>query len=67
MGWVRSPNGENGAILPVLFDPQTSGGLVLSIPQSQADEMMKSLHAAGVASATQVGEVVDGPVSLEVV
>lgn len=51
----------------ILFDPQTSGGLLLSIPETQADEMLAALHAAGVRSATRVGEVVDGPVSLEVV
>lgn len=51
----------------ILFDPQTSGGLLLSIPESQSEEALKALQDAGVTSATRVGEVVDGPVSLEVV
>jgi len=51
----------------ILFDPQTSGGLLLSIPESQAEKLLNALKAAGVTSATRVGEVVDGPVSLEVV
>lgn len=51
----------------ILFDPQTSGGLLLSVPGAQADELVRVLHAAGVADATQVGEVVEGSATLEVV
>jgi selenide,water dikinase len=42
----------------LLFDPQTSGGLLLSVPSSQADDLMKELKAAGVDAASRVGEVV---------
>jgi selenide,water dikinase len=41
----------------LLFDPQTSGGLLLSVPSSQADDLMKELKAAGVDAASRVGEV----------
>jgi selenide,water dikinase len=51
----------------LLFDPQTSGGLLLSIPESQADELLSSLLAVGETSAVRVGEVVDGPPALVVV
>jgi selenide,water dikinase len=51
----------------ILFDPQTSGGLLLSVPESQADELVRRLLAKGVSSAGRVGEIVDGPASLEVV
>ncbi len=51
----------------ILFDPQTSGGLLLSVPESQADELVRTLLAAGVPSAVRIGEVVDGPAALEVV
>jgi selenide,water dikinase len=42
----------------LLFDPQTSGGLLISVPSPQADELTKALKAAGVDAAARVGEVV---------
>jgi selenide,water dikinase len=42
----------------LLFDPQTSGGLLISVPSSQADDLTKALKAAGVDAASRVGEVV---------
>ncbi len=44
----------------LLFDPQTSGGLLLSVPASQADELIKDLLDSGVKTAAKVGEVVAG-------
>jgi selenide,water dikinase len=43
----------------LLFDPQTSGGLLLSVPGSQADELVTALKQAGVDAAARIGEVVD--------
>jgi len=43
----------------LLFDPQTSGGLLLSVPGSQADELVTALKQAGVETAARIGEVVD--------
>jgi selenide, water dikinase len=42
----------------LLFDPQTSGGLLLSIPESQAKQFMNELRTAGVNTAVKIGEVV---------
>jgi selenide,water dikinase len=44
----------------LLFDPQTSGGLLLSVPGSQADELIKDLLDSGVKTAAKVGEVIAG-------
>ncbi len=41
----------------LIFDPQTSGGLLLALPATQADELITSLHRAGVTAAVRVGEV----------
>jgi selenide,water dikinase len=41
----------------LLFDPQTSGGLLLSLPASQADELVRKLKQAGVVDAAAIGEV----------
>ena len=41
----------------LLFDPQTSGGLLLSVPEAEADDLVKALHTAGVDSAVRVAKV----------
>ena len=45
----------------LLFDPQTSGGLLLSIPESQAKQFMNELRTAGVETAVKIGEVILSP------
>ncbi len=42
---------------PLIFDPQTSGGLLASVPAAQADTCVEALHAAGFIAAVVVGEV----------
>lgn len=44
-----------------LFDPQTSGGLLISIEAANADNFLKRLLDAGVKDAAIVGEVVSEP------
>ncbi|MBS3955901.1 MAG: selenide, water dikinase SelD [Methylomicrobium sp.] len=44
---------------PALFDPQTSGGLLFSVPTHQTEECLKTLHQQGVAQACVIGEVID--------
>jgi selenide, water dikinase len=45
----------------LLFDPQTSGGLLLSVPSTQADRLVSELKRAGMEAAARVGEVVANP------
>jgi len=42
----------------LLFDPQTSGGLLLALPASQAGELVRKLKIAGMEDVVVVGEVV---------
>ena len=52
----------------LLFDPQTSGGLLLSLPAAQADELLAALKQAGVETAARVGQVVsDGKPFVKVI
>jgi selenide,water dikinase len=51
----------------VLYDPQTSGGLLLSVPDSQAGELLRSLTISGVQTAVRVGEIVEGAPGIMVV
>ena len=40
----------------ILFDPQTSGGLLIAVPPQEADELVEHLHAENIPEATIVGE-----------
>jgi selenide,water dikinase len=45
----------------LLFDPQTSGGLLLSVPSTQAERLVTELKRAGMEASARVGEVVMSP------
>jgi selenide,water dikinase len=42
----------------VLFDPQTSGGLLISVAGTQSEQLVTALRQAGVKAAVAIGEVV---------
>ncbi len=42
----------------LLFEPQTSGGLLISVPSAQAETLIALLKEAGIEAADQVGELV---------
>ena len=45
----------------ISFDPQTSGGLLISIPGAQADALLAGLKDNGISHAAIIGEVADAP------
>ncbi|WP_199177375.1 selenide, water dikinase SelD [Geothermobacter hydrogeniphilus] len=51
----------------LLYDPQTSGGLLMALPSSQADELLTLLHASGVTDARCIGEIRDAAVGITVI
>jgi selenide,water dikinase len=51
----------------LLFDPQTSGGLLLAIPGTEATLTLSALKEAGVTHAAIIGEVKSGRGTLQVV
>ena len=44
----------------LLFDPQTSGGLLISVSDAHCDDLVAALKDAGITDAARIGEVVDG-------
>ncbi len=45
-------------IQELLVDPQTSGGLLVSVPAEEAEAALSKLHKAGVPNACLVGQVI---------
>jgi selenide,water dikinase len=50
----------------LLYDPQTSGGLLLSLPGDQAVKLLAELKDVGI-PASNIGEITDEPVGITVV
>jgi selenide, water dikinase len=50
-------------IKDILFDPQTSGGLLIVVAAKSAQDLLSELHKAGVKDAAIVGEIVNKPSS----
>jgi selenide,water dikinase len=51
----------------VLFDPQTSGGLLIALPAAQAEALVQALHARGVHAAAIIGEIAEGTGEITVI
>jgi len=58
---VKLAGGLPDYLEDILFDPQTSGGLLISLSAAKADSLLARLHQAGVVEAAVVGEVVSQP------
>lgn len=50
----------------LLYDPQTSGGLILALPAEQGDALVSDLKEKGVMAAVKIGEIIDEPVGIVV-
>jgi len=59
MSWIRIADGVDPRHVPVLYDPQTSGGLLVALPEASGRAYVEALHARGHAAATIVGRIVE--------
>jgi selenide,water dikinase len=60
-GMIEVADGVARERQDMLFDPQTSGGLLICMPEAQAEDLVAALKDAGLGDAAKVGEIVDGP------
>ncbi len=58
--------GPAGARFDLLFDPQTAGGLLATVPHERAATVLADLHAAGYPAAI-IGDITDSPVAIKAV
>ncbi|NQX87867.1 MAG: selenide, water dikinase SelD [Halioglobus sp.] len=54
---LQQPSEVEQPLAQVLFDPQTSGGLLIALPASRAPALVLALQQAGFAAACSIGEV----------
>ena len=61
MGMIEVGSGCPEWMVDVFFDPQTSGGLLISLPPQEAQDLVKRMHDDGIQDAAVIGEVVKEP------
>jgi selenide,water dikinase len=47
-------------MVDILFDPQTSGGLLISLPAVNADRLLNAMHEEGIKDAAIIGKILNG-------
>jgi selenide,water dikinase len=66
-GQVHIERGVSTEMVQVLFDPQTSGGLLIAVPAARAEALVAALHSGGVSAAAVIGVVEEGRGDITVV
>jgi len=61
MSMVEIDREVPGYLADILFDPQTSGGLLISVPEAKAQLLLERMNDGGIENAAIVGEVVAEP------
>ena len=59
--WIRFESTVPQYLQDIFFDPQTSGGLLISVPRGKADNLLTQLREKNVNEAVIIGEVVAEP------
>ncbi len=59
--FVDFDDGVDPITQDILFDAQTSGGLVIAVDAKDADALLTSLHEKGMSESTVIGEITSAP------
>ena len=57
---LRVEEGVADAVVDLICDPQTSGGLLAALPADEAERYVEALHSAGHETAVMIGRVAEG-------
>jgi selenide,water dikinase len=58
---TRFPSGASDADRRLTVDPQTSGGLLIVLPEPQAADLVRRLRQRGLTEAAEIGDVAEAP------
>jgi selenide,water dikinase len=58
---VEAQSNVDEVLLDILYDPQTSGGLLIALPPHEAEELVAALKKEGLVYSSIVGEVLKDP------
>jgi selenide,water dikinase len=58
---VEVHSNVHGLLIDLLYDPQTSGGLLISLPSGNAEKLVKTLKKEGEVNCSIIGQVVEEP------
>lgn len=58
---VEAQSNVDEVLLDILYDPQTSGGLLIALPPHKAEELVAALKKEGLVYSSIVGEVLKDP------
>ena len=51
----------DNSLMDILFDPQTSGGLLIAVQREEADALVSRLKDKGLEASSVIGEFIEGP------
>lgn len=66
-GRVRDPQRHDDAAMDILFDAQTSGGLLLALPEEKFQDFLSAVRDLGFESAACIGRFTQGDGEIEIV
>lgn len=61
MAWVHLSDDAAQRDAAILYDPQTSGGLLIALPEPEASALVAEMHALGHTAAAIFGRIVEKP------
>jgi selenide,water dikinase len=57
--WVHTLDGADKSNLTVLYDPQTSGGLLVSLPEAEGHSFVAAMRARGHNAVSTIGRIIE--------
>ena len=61
MAWVIVDSDNDDKTLPILYDPQTSGGLLIAFPVDSAQDYVDKMKSLGHSATSIIGRIIKSP------